>query len=303
MNSITVVTPCLNEAANLRDCIIAVKNEIGEMGFDHIFIDNASTDDSLHVLVKLKEEFPHIRVLSNSYNVGVFSSIQRALREIKTEWVVPFFAADLQDPAHVIRAMIEVQKSEECDSVFAVRADRRESKALSILRNLFYRVLRNATKGAYVIGTSEFCLIRFDAIKQLIQLNDPNPFLRIYLSQISGNVRYVEYKMEARQKGKSSASVFSLVDDALNGLSLVLPSVFSRVLLGSGVSLIMGIGLTLYSVFDIFLLPFNREGLLPIGITLMGFSVLFGLVAVVGHYVYLIHNSLRAGNVATTSEL
>jgi len=302
MQSLTVVTPCFNEAENLRSCVVAALENVGNKNFQHLFIDNCSTDDSLTVLSSLKEEFPHLRVFSNSHNVGVFSSLQRALREVKTEWVIPFFAADLQDPPSVMRKMIELQKETGCDSVFAIRASRSENIFLTLMRRIFYRILRSSTRGAYVIGTSEFCLIRFDAIKQLAQLNDPNPFLRVYLSQLSGDVRYVDFKMEARTKGKSSANIFSLVDDAINGISLVLPSVFSKVLVASGFTLVLGTAITIFSLIDILFLPFSYEQLFSVGIIISGFSMLFGLVALVGQYVYLIHNQVRTRVVANTIE-
>ena len=302
MTLLTIVTPCFNEASNLRKCVLGVVESLGDLKFEHIFIDNASTDDSVEILANLKESFPHIRILRNSSNVGVFSSIQRALREVRTDWVIPFFAADLQDPPKVISEMLELQRATECDSVFAIREDRMESRVLLSLRTLFYRVLKMATKGSYVTGTSEFCLIRRTSVKQLLELQDPSPFLRIYLSQLRGNVRYVKYSMGARKGGKSSATIFTLLDDALNGLSLVLPSVFSRIMVMSFFSLIVGILVTVYATVDAFFLPLSYEGLLVVGITLIGFSFLMGLVSIVGHYIYLIHSNIRTANVATTKE-
>jgi glycosyltransferase involved in cell wall biosynthesis len=298
-----VITPCFNEAKNIRDCVEAVRYQLEDKSFEHILIDNASTDDSISVLSALKEEFPHVRVLTNSHNVGVFSSIQRALGEVRTEWVVPFFAADLQDPPEVIKGMVELQRETGSDSVFGIRSNRSEPKYMSIMRKVFYGFLRSATRGSYVIGTSEFCLIRFEVIRQLLQLNDPNPFFRIYLSQLRGNVKYLTFNMQSRTKGKSSATFFSLMDDALNGLTLVLPSVFSRILFGSFIFLSIGLALIIYSLIDIAFLPSSLEQLFPIGITLTGFAFLIGLVAVVGHYVYLVHSSVRAKIFARTSEL
>ena len=302
MKSLTIVTPCFNEAENIRTCVLAVVQAVGSSDFQHLFIDNKSTDDSLAVLYRLKEEFPHLRVLSNSHNVGVFSSLHRALREVKTEWVVPFFAADLQDPARVIREMIDLQKETGAESIFAIRSIRAEKWLLSLMRSTFYRVLRSATKGAYVIGTSEFCLIRVKAIRPLLQLNDPSPFLRVYLSQLSGDVRYIDFKMEARTKGSSSANIFSLVDDAMNGISLVLPPVFSKIMVASAFTLVIGLVMTIFALIDIAFLPFNFGQLFSVGIIVSGFSMLFGLVALVGQYVYLIHNQVRTRVVANTIE-
>jgi glycosyltransferase involved in cell wall biosynthesis len=303
MQSLSVITPCFNEEENLEDCVLQVKEALQGLQFQHIFIDNSSTDQSVAVLQRLKKDFPHVRILTNSQNVGVFSSMQRALRVVNTEWVIPFFAADLQDPAEVIREMIELQKSSQCDSVFGVRASRVEKRWLLLLRRMFYKVLKMNSSGTYVSGTSEFCLIRSHVAQQLIQIEDPNPFLRIYLSQLRGNVKYVKFQMQERLKGKSSANLYSLVDDALNAFSIILPSIFSRLLVYALLGIGLGILIILFSVIDYFWLPIALENLFTVGVITIGFSFSVGMNSVIGHYVYIIHNQVRRKLTAATKEL
>jgi hypothetical protein len=49
-------------------------------------------------------------------------------------------------------------------------------------------------------------------------------------------------------------------------------------------------------------LPYSFEQLLLIGLTVAGFSILLGLVALVGQYVYLIHSQIRTRVLANTIE-
>jgi len=303
MQSLSVITPCFNEENNLQDCVVQVKEALQGLQFQNIFIDNSSTDESVAVLRRLKNEFPHVRILTNSQNVGVFSSMQRALRVVNTEWVIPFFAADLQDPAEVMREMVELQKSSQRDSVFGVRASRIEKRWLLVLRRMFYSVLKLSSGGAYVSGTSEFCLIRSSVARQLIQIEDPNPFLRIYLSQLRGDVKYVKFQMQERLKGESSANLFSLVDDALNAFSIILPSIFSRLLVYAVSGIGLGILIILFSVIDYFWLPIALENLFTVGVISIGFSFLVAMNSVIGHYVYIIHNQVRRKLMAKTEEI
>lgn len=303
MESLSIITPCYNEEKNLQDCVSEVLKVLGDLNFEHIFIDNASTDDSITELRKLKKQYPHVRILQNSQNVGVFSSMQRALRMVQSEWVVPFFAADLQDPAYVLSEMIKKQKTTNCDSVFGVRASRVEKKWLLFLRSLFYKVLRTNSNNSYVNGTSEFCLIKSKIAIQIANIEDPNPFLRIYLSQLRGNVQYVKFRMVERKKGKSSANLYSLVDDALNAFSIILPSIFSRILVNSVIGVMIGAVVLLYSLIDYIFLPLKFEKLSIIAVLVIGFSLLTGLISVVGHYVYIIHNQIRMKLNVATSEI
>lgn len=293
MASISVITPCFNEEINLRECVLKVKEALSSHDLVHIFIDNASLDNSILELIKLKKEFPHLKILENSQNVGAFSSIQRALNYVNTEWVVPFYAADLQDPPSVLSEMMLIQEKTGCDSVFGVRATREEKKWLFALRKVFYRILNYASNKSYVNGTSEFCLIKSESAKKIGLIRDSNPFLRIYLSQLKGNAEYVPYKMVHRKEGKSSANLFTLFDDALNAFSIILPSIFSRLLVASITGTILGLSVTTYSLLDILFLPFGLERLLTPGIVILCFSVIIGINSIIGHYVYLIHLQVR----------
>ena len=142
-------------------------------------------------------------------------------------------------------------------------------------------------------GTSEFCLIKSKSAKKIGLIRDSNPFLRIYLSQLKGKAEYVPYKMVARQEGKSSASLFTLFDDALNAFSIILPSIFSRLLVTSFMGTILGLSVTTYSLLDILFLPFSLERLLTPGIVILCFSLIIGINSIIGHYVYLIHLQVR----------
>ena len=293
MASISVITPCFNEELNLRECVLKVKEALSSHDLVHILIDNASLDDSILELMKLKKEFSHLKILQNSQNVGAFSSIQRALNYVNTEWVVPFYAADLQDPPSVLSEMMVIQEKTGCDSVFGVRATREEKKWLFALRKVFYKILNYASNKSYVNGTSEFCLIKSESAKKIGLIRDSNPFLRIYLSQLKGNAEYVPYKMVPRKEGKSSANIFTLFDDALNAFSIILPSIFSRLLVASIMGAILGLSVTTYSLLDILFLPFSLERLFTPGIVILCFSVIIGINSIIGHYVYLIHLQVR----------
>jgi polyisoprenyl-phosphate glycosyltransferase len=303
MITLSVVTPCFNESENVLDCIVSLQEVLQDIEYEHIFIDNFSSDDTLIKLLDLRIRYPHIRVLANSQNVGVFSSIQRALRVVKGKWIVPFFAADLQDPPKVILEMIRLQERTSSDSVFAVRETRSENAFIFFLRKVFYRIIRQTTEKSYVSGTSEFCLIQSSVAIQIAEIEDANPFLRLYLSQLRGKVQYVNFAMKERKKGKSSANLFSLTDDALNAFSLVLPSVFSRILIGSILGVTIGFLTCVYSILDFILLPLNLEKLFTPGLVLLGFSIIMGINAIIGHYVYIIHSNVRKKLTATTTEV
>ena len=51
---VSILTPCFNESTNVRDCASAVRRlfetVLREYEYEHIFCDNASTDDTVEIL-------------------------------------------------------------------------------------------------------------------------------------------------------------------------------------------------------------------------------------------------------------
>jgi glycosyltransferase involved in cell wall biosynthesis len=307
MTFLSVISPCYNEEDNVELCILRTHESLTKafpgINFEHIFIDNASTDNTIEKLQAIKLIHPHVRILKNSQNVGVFSSIQKGIKFAQGDWIVPFLASDCQDPPEMISEMISTQQINGCDSVFALRATRSEHKIMFGLRKVFYWSLKRLTKSKFKPGASEFCLIRQSPALRIADIDDPNPFLRIYLNQLAGDAIYIPFHMDARTKGKSSANIFSLVDDALSAFSLLLPSIFSRVLIFSTILFFVGIATTIYSIIDFFLLPFSLEKMFTPGLVITGISALFAFNAVIGHYIYIIHNSIRRKVIVETSEV
>ncbi len=304
---LTIVSPCFNESENLQELVErtekAVKRFSPNLKFEHILIDNASTDETIHTLVRIKREFDHVRVLKNSQNVGVFSSIQRAMRSSKGKWLVPFLASDMQDPPEVITEFLDVQSRTNCDAVFGIRKKRSESTFLSTLRKIFYLILRKFISGKkYVSGTSEFCLIKRDLAFGVIEYEDPNPFLRIYLSKLTEKVEYVKFTMVERRKGKSSANIFSLVDDALNAFSIIMPSVFSRLfVIVIPITFLLFFSLVVSFIFTItnhfsYLLVFSL-------LLALLFTILLMVQLLMGHYIFILHGQIRKGPSVQTEEL
>ncbi len=54
--TLTILTPCYNEEANVREVYLRVRAAVaaaGDYKYEHIFIDNASTDNTLNELKAL----------------------------------------------------------------------------------------------------------------------------------------------------------------------------------------------------------------------------------------------------------
>ncbi len=73
MKTISIVTPCYNEELNVRELYERVRAAIASLGdyrYEHIFIDNASTDNTLGVLKVMAAMDKNVKVILNTRNFG-----------------------------------------------------------------------------------------------------------------------------------------------------------------------------------------------------------------------------------------
>jgi len=74
MKLISIVTPCYNEEENVLELYNQVKEKIGEFPqykYEHIFIDNASKDDTVNILKEIAKKDKNIKVILNARNFGL----------------------------------------------------------------------------------------------------------------------------------------------------------------------------------------------------------------------------------------
>ena len=134
---ISVLTPCLNESTNVRDCHLAVRRlfetALADYDYEHVFCDNASTDDTVEILRGLAREDRRVKVIVNARNFGPFRSAFNGLLSARGDAVVVFLAADLQDPPELIVDFVRRWESG-YEVVYGVRRRREESWLLALLR-------------------------------------------------------------------------------------------------------------------------------------------------------------------------
>src|SRR5260370_10057365 len=98
--TITVVTPCYNEEANVRELYERVRAAIvaaGSYHYEHIFIDNASRDNTLRELKAIAAQDKNVKVIRNTRNFGHIRSPMHAFYQGSGDAIISI-VADLQDP-------------------------------------------------------------------------------------------------------------------------------------------------------------------------------------------------------------
>jgi glycosyltransferase involved in cell wall biosynthesis len=298
MIHLSVITPTYNEEDSILSCIVrlreVMRNSCSELTYEHLIIDNASSDNTASVAVKESLLDPHLKVIVNSRNIGASRSIYRALARVKGEWIIPMLPADLQDPPEVIPLMID-QINDGVEIVYGVRTNRQENFILRNLRKIYYRTLRRASTFNLQNDAGEFVLISSRVRDAIIQVKDENPYIRGLIAQTNRKFVSVPYQWKERINGKSKSSPLVLADVAISGIvsTTHLPARIALIF-GFSTSLLGIVAGIVYFMLSIFSTGSETSGIptIIISIFFLGGVQLFFL-GLIGEYVLSIHRQIK----------
>ena len=220
MKLISIVTPRYNEEANveiLHTQIVEVMSEMPEYDFEHIYIDNASTDQTVPILRKLAANDKRVKVIVNSRNFGHIRSPYYGLLQARGDAVIGM-ASDLQDPPSMIKEFI-AKWEEGFKVVMGVKTHSEEPKMLYKLRTLFYKSLARLSDVQLVENFTGFGCYDQQVIEILRQMNDPYPYFRGLIADIGFPTAKIEFTQSKRKHGVTKNNFYTLYDMAMLGFT------------------------------------------------------------------------------------
>jgi len=140
--TVTVLTPCYNEAENVQalyERVRAVFAGLEGYVYEHLFIDNASSDSTVDILRTIAAADRQVKVIVNTRNFGHVRSPYYGLLQCHGDAVIGL-AADLQDPPELIPVFLEKWRAG-YKVVLGVKAAARESAVMFALRRIGYAVI------------------------------------------------------------------------------------------------------------------------------------------------------------------
>jgi glycosyltransferase involved in cell wall biosynthesis len=181
VRAITVVTPCFNEEVNVQECYEAVRNlfsnELAAYRREHIFCDNASTDETLAILRKIAAADPCVKIIVNRRNFGPLKNTYNGVMASSGDAVLLFLPADLQDPPDLLPQFVK-HWEEGYEIVYGIRATREEGWLMRSLRNVYYRILTRFSEVKVPPGVGDFQLVDRRVVEAMREVRDGYPFLK-----------------------------------------------------------------------------------------------------------------------------
>jgi glycosyltransferase involved in cell wall biosynthesis len=202
---VSIVVPVYFNAPNLPDTIpqlLAVFDSADDIEVELVFVDDGSGDDSLAVLREFQDAHPdRIRVVKLTRNFGSMAAIHAGLTVARGD-CVGMIAADLQDPPEMFLDMLAHWRAGS-KAVFAVRADREDSRSQRMFAGAYYALIRRFALRGYPPGGFDFFLIDRQVVRDIIRIAEKNTNLMSLIFWLGYRPAMLPYVRRSRAKGKS----------------------------------------------------------------------------------------------------
>jgi polyisoprenyl-phosphate glycosyltransferase len=210
MALISVVLSFRNEAPLIPELIARVTAALAQTGCTHelIFVNDASTDQSLDILTTHAAGDPRIKVITMSRRFGPSECVLAGLRYATGDAAV-FMDTDLQDPPELLPTLI-TRWQQGSDVVHTVRTARAGESAVKMaLTKMAYRLIRAISDIDLRVEAGDYKLLSRRAIDAVLTCGETDPYLRGLAAWVGFRQEFVAYERHPRAAGVTHFPFFS----------------------------------------------------------------------------------------------
>jgi dolichol-phosphate mannosyltransferase len=293
---LSVIAPCYNEEANVAELYRRLGDVFArypEYEFECVFIDNASTDNTVGVLKAIAASDKRVKIIVNTRNFGHIRSPYWGVMQTSGDATI-YLASDLQDPPELISQFIEAWQ-EGYKVVLATKPVSKTNPLMHRLRKTYYRVLDGISDVSIVKDTTGFGLYDKVVLDKVREINDPYPYFRGLICELGYEVKTISFNQPRRLRGISKNNFYSLYDTAMLG---VVSHSLVPIRLASFVGFSLG-ALSVLAAFIFLALKLLYWDSFPMGIApiVIGMFLMFGIllffIGILGEYIGSIHTSVQ----------
>lgn len=268
------------------------KNELSDLDYEFVFVDDGSDDGSLEKLLELREKDKKVRVIRFSRNWGQRSGTQCGLKNSKGDVIVKM-SADLQEPINDIPKFVRAWQ-EGNDIIICYRKERADSFFADNTSRFFYFLMRignpEMPKGGF-----DFFIMSRRGVDQLNSIDARNRFLQGDILWMGFNVKYMPYKRLPRKIGKSQQHIWKKIKIFIDGLIYTSYLPIRIMSLFGAITAICGLIFMVYLVIKR-ILNENPEhmgwaSLMVLNLLIGGIIML--MLGIIGEYLWRIHDQTR----------
>jgi len=287
---VSIVIPVMNEAENIPLMISEIQTALksSSKGFEIIFVDDGSSDNSWEIIQEQNKEKKWVRGIKLSRNFGHQSALTAGLASANGECIISM-DGDLQHPPSILPEMIKAWRNG-FQIIKTKRLDRGiESTFKTGSSSLFYKFFSRLTDVEMDPGSSDFRLIDAKVRDDLISWGSNTLFWRGVINWAGYNSCEIQFEVAKRIHGVTKYNLKKMkqfASDALTSFSLK-PLIFS-IQVGLLTSFFAFVELV-YVVY----IALSGESVpgwaSTLGIISFLFGVLFVLLGIIGSYLARMH--------------
>ena len=289
------MTPCFNEEENIVELYNRIKSTMNTLPYEyeHILIDNHSSDNTVPIIKKIAAEDQHVKLIVNARNFGHTRSPYYGILQSRGDACI-LIASDLQDPPEMIPEFIK-RWEEGYKTVLAVKPESEESRVMFLIRKFYYHLVSSISDVQLIKNATGAGLFDKIVIDVMRKIRDPYPYFRGLVCEIGFPIAVVPFKQPRRTRGITKNNFYTLFDIAMLGITN-----HSKVPLR--IMTIGGFALALISLFAAFVFLIAkliywdqfRLGIAPLLVgTFLFFGVQLFFLGMIGEYIGAIHTQVR----------
>lgn len=218
---LSLIVPCYNEAENVELFQSETMKAFEGCGYSYeiIFVDDGSTDATLHNLKKIHAagKCP-VKVISFSRNFGKEAGLYAGLQYASGDYI-SLIDADLQQRPEIVREMVEfLDENPDYDVVAAYQDRRREGKLLSFFKKSFYQIINKMSHVTLQPEASDFRTFRKSVRDSILSLGEYHRFSKGIFAWVGYQTHFIPYTACQRAFGSTKWNFGKLMNYAIEGI-------------------------------------------------------------------------------------
>ena len=218
---LSLIVNCYNEEETIPifyDTVLLNLKEIKNIDYEIIFIDDASTDNTLNILRKLAKKNKKVKYISTTRRFGKEAGILAGYERAQGDYIV-CIDVDLQDPPELLKQMYEKLRDTNYDCV-ATRSISRNG--YSLIRKFFtwcyYLILKAITPLEMKSGIRDYRMITKRVKESILQMPEYNRYSRYLFEYLGYKTYWIEFDNKERVAGTTKWSFKKLFGVAMEAI-------------------------------------------------------------------------------------
>jgi len=217
---LSVIVAVHNESLNIQPFYERARRVLDSLSgletWEVVFVNDASEDDSLAEILKLRAVDPRVKVITLSRRFGYHSVLVAGLSKVESD-LYAMVDVDCEDPPELLAKFYEAIQGG-ADVAYGVRSNREEPGLITFMRKVFYYANKWIADSEIVVWMAEFAMITRQVRDAILTPRTTYPFLRAEIGYAGFKRAGISYFRAKRAHGESHYNIFKMTRFAVAGI-------------------------------------------------------------------------------------